>query len=266
MEIKAIKFYKDGFMTQGFAFGGEEGKEKFDNNIKYRAGLTNYLIDTGKEIILVDTGMDVGTPEGQYNPYLAIYNGTKIADYIDVFKSLGYKPEQVTKILLTHKHPDHSGALKSFPNAKIYCSEEESRSPVLKNIPNIIPVQYKDGAYYNFKKCEKIEDGIYLIKAPGHTMGNSIVIVEKNGLYYMIHGDITYTDEAIYENKLSVVFEDINLARETLNNVREFIRNHPTVYISTHTPLGYENLENNRVMDLDNPPKVIPPKDMFDKA
>ena len=56
MEIKAIKFYKDGFMTQGFAFGGEEGKEKFDNNIKYRAGLTNYLIDTGKEIILVDTG------------------------------------------------------------------------------------------------------------------------------------------------------------------------------------------------------------------
>ena len=43
-----------------------------------------------------------------------------------------------------------------------------------------------------------IEDGIYLIKAPGHTMGNSIVIVGK--------------------------------------------------------------------MDLDNPPKVIPPKAMFDKA
>ena len=138
MEIKAIKFYKDGFMTQGFAFGGEEGKEKFDNNIKYRAGLTNYLIDTGEEIILVDTGMDVGTPEGQYNPNLAIYNGTKIADYIDAFKDLGYKPEQVTKILLTHKHPDHSGALKSFPNAKIYCSEEESETPVLKNIANII--------------------------------------------------------------------------------------------------------------------------------
>ena len=57
------------------------------------------------------------------------------------------------------------------------------------------------GAYYYFKKCEKIEDGIYLIKAPAE-------------------------------------------------------------YIFTHTPLGYENLENNKVMDLDNPPKIIPPKDI----
>ena len=60
----------------------------------------------------------------------------------------------------------------------------------------------------------------------------------------MIHGDVTYTDEALYENKLSVVFEDKAAARDTLNQVREFIKNNPTVYVSTHTPLGYENLEN----------------------
>ena len=46
----------------------------------------------------------------------------------------------------------------------------------------------------------------------------------------MLHGDITYVDEALYENKLSVVFEDISAARRTLDEVREFIRNHPTVY------------------------------------
>ena len=148
--------------------------------------------------------------------------------------------------------------IKELIGKEILSNAEENRA---LSIGYDLKVQ----AYYNFKKCEKIEDGIYLIKAQGHTMGNSIVIVEKNGLYYMIHGDITYTDEALYENKLSVVYEDINLARETLDNVREFIRNHPTVYLSTHTPLGYENLENNRVMDLDNPPKVIPPKDIFDK-
>ena len=74
----------------------------------------------------------------------------------------------------------------------------------------------------------------------------------------MFHGDVTYTDEALYENKLSVVFEDIKAARQTLDNVREFIKNHPTVYLSTHTPLGYENLENLKVVDLANPPKTIP--------
>ena len=73
-------------------------------------------------------------------------------------------------------------------------------------------------------------------------------------------GDITYVDEALYKNKLSIVFDDLPAARETLDRVREFIRSHPTVYCSTHTPLGYENLENSTVCDLDNPPERIPPR------
>lgn len=52
MEIKAVKFYKNGFMKQPFAFGGEEGPEKFDSSVNYRSCLQNYLIDTGKEVIL----------------------------------------------------------------------------------------------------------------------------------------------------------------------------------------------------------------------
>ena len=63
MEIKAVKFRKDGFYTQPFAFGGEEGMEKFDKNVRYRGSLQNYLIDTGSEVILVDTGLPTGTPE-----------------------------------------------------------------------------------------------------------------------------------------------------------------------------------------------------------
>lgn len=70
---------------------------------------------------------------------------------------------------------------------------------------------------------------------------------------------ILHTDEALYENKLSIVFEDIGAARETLDNVREFIKNNKTVYLSTHTPLGYENLENNKIIDLENPPESIYP-------
>jgi hypothetical protein len=36
--------------------------------------------------------------------------------------------------------------------------------------------------------------------------------------------------------------------------VREFVSANPTVYLSTHAPLGVENLESRRVVDLDNPP------------
>ena len=109
---------------------------------------------------------------------------------MEAFAALGYKPEQVTKILLTHKHNDHSGELKSFPNAKIYVNADEISADELKGLENIIPVTFTDGAYYNFPDSQKIADGIYFIKAKGHTNGNSIVIVENNGLFYMLHGDI----------------------------------------------------------------------------
>ncbi|MBQ9609616.1 MAG: MBL fold metallo-hydrolase [Lachnospiraceae bacterium] len=257
MEIKAVKFRKDGFYAQPFVFGGEEGADKFDPKVKYRGSLQNYLIDTGDDVILVDTGLPAGTPEEVPDENSAIYTGKDICSYMEAFAALGYKPEQVTKILLTHKHGDHSGELKSFPNAKIYVNEEELSADELQGIDNFVPVSFTDGAYYNFPESQKIQDGIYLVKAKGHTNGNSLVIAENDGLFYMFEADITYVDEALYENKLSVVFDDLPAARETLDRVREFVRNHPTVYMGTHTPQGYENLEAKQVMDLDNPVPTV---------
>ena len=257
MIIKAVKFRRDGFYTQPFVFGGEDGMEKYDLNIRYRGSLQNFLIDTGSEVILVDTGIPAGTPEEHPDENSLAFTGKDICSYMDAFAALGYRPEQVTKILLTHKHADHSGELRSFPNAKVYVNADEMGAAELQGLTNLVPVTFTDGAYHNFPETQKICDGIYFIKAKGHTHGNSIIVVESDGLFYMLHGDITYADEALYENKLSVVFDDLPAARETLDRVREFIRNNPTVYCSTHSPQGYENLEAKRVMDLDNPVPTV---------
>ncbi|MBR3059037.1 MAG: MBL fold metallo-hydrolase [Oscillospiraceae bacterium] len=266
MEIKAVKFRRDGFYSQPFVFGGEDGADKFDSSVRYRGSLQNYLIDTGKEVILVDTGIPAGTPEESPDENSPIFTGKDICSYMEAFAALGYRPEQVTKILLTHKHSDHSGELRSFPNAQIYVNAEEMGAEELKGIPNLVPVRFTDGAYEHFPESQRIADGIIFLKAKGHTNGNSIVVVEEGGLYYMLHGDITYVDEALYENKLSIVFDDPAAARETLDRVREFVRSHPTVYCGTHTPQGYENLEAKRVMDLDHPvPTVLARVDFSEK-
>ena len=186
-----------------------------------------------------------------------IYLGSRIKDYVSALAELGYKPEQVSKILVTHKHEDHTGELRSFPNAKIYIAPEDAEG---LNIPaeRLAKVEYGDGAYYNFPASQKIAEGVYLIEAKGHTKGNSIIIAENDGLFFMFHGDVTYTDEALYENKLSVIYEDKEAARQTLDRVREFIGAHPTVYLSTHTPLGLESLEALRVVDLAHPTETLP--------
>ena len=257
MEIKSVKFRKDGFYTQPFAFGGEEGQDKFDPSVRYRGSLQNYVIDTGEEVILVDTGLPAGTPEETPGEQSLVFTGVDICSYMDALAALGYKPEQVTKILLTHRHSDHSGEIKSFPNAKVYVNAEEMDTAELKDTHNLVPVRFTDGPYYNFPESQKICDGVRFIKAKGHTKGNSLVIAENDGLFYMFQADITYVDEALYENKLSVVFDDLPAARETLDRVREFVKNHPTVYLSTHSPQGYENLEAKRVMDLDHPVPTV---------
>ena len=254
MVIKAVKLYDKGYMTKPFAFGGE-GMEGLDPAVRYRSSLQNFVIDTGSDVILVDTGMPAEVPEAVPDEKTQIYMGRKIRNYVGALAEAGYKPEQVTKILITHKHADHTGELRAFPNAEIYASREECGAQELQ-LPNVVPVDFTDGAYANFEASQKITDGVYLNLATGHTTGNSIVIAEDGGLFYMLHGDVTYTDEALYENKLSVVFEDLPAARKTLDAVRAFIASHPTVYLSTHTPLGYENLEARAVVDLDNPPET----------
>ncbi len=240
MKIMAVKLYEGGEFNEEFLFGGEN-KADGRKDVMYPGSLQNFLIDTGDEVILVDTGLPSETPFKGY---------TKINDYVPALEALGYKPEQVSKILVTHKHPDHTGELRAFPNAKIYIGPEDADALKLTG-GNIIRCEYTDGAYKNFPQSQKIADGVYFIKARGHTNGNSIVIAECDGVYYMMHGDVTYVDAALHANKLSIVFEDKEAARETLDRVRWFIRNNPTVYLSTHTPEGVTNLEGKVIMKLD---------------
>ena len=148
MIIKAVKLYDNGFMAQPFVFGGEEGPAGFDPAVKYRSSLQNFVIDTGSEIILVDTGLPSETPDQVPDENAMLYMGSRVNDYVSALAEAGYKPEQVGKILITHKHLDHTGELRAFPNAQIFASREETKADELQ-YPNVVPVDFTDGAYKN---------------------------------------------------------------------------------------------------------------------
>ncbi len=249
MKIIALEFYENGEMKEEFAFGGTMEKENMDMDKIYPASLQNYLIDTGNEVILVDTGLPVETAEFQKTPNQKIYMGTKVADFVMALHRVGYKVEDIDKVVVTHKHPDHTGELRLFNNAKIYISQIEADAMQLQG-ENIVRVNFQDGNYKNFDRSEKIAAGITMLPAYGHTNGNSILIAEVEGLYYMFHGDVTYTDAALRENQLSIVFENKELAKESLETVRKFIKENDTVYLSTHTPEALISLKQNLIMKL----------------
>ena len=249
MKIIPLKFYDGGYMTQAFAFGGTRDKAACDTNTTYPSSLQNFLIDDGKDVILSDTGLPSNFDDSALKKGSPLWMGNRVATFQEALAKTGYKLEDITKIVVTHKHPDHTGELRMFPNAKIYISQTEADVMKLEG-DNIVRVNFTDGPYKNFPESQRITDTLVMVRAEGHTKGNSVSILQDGDVYYMFHGDVTYTDAALYENELSVIFEDKEKARQTLTRVREFCQNNPTIYCSTHCPEGCLNVEQKKIIKL----------------
>src|SRR6202171_4610326 len=81
---------------------------------------SGFLVNTGKQLILVDAG--AGTWWG----------GGALGRLVGSLRSAGYTPEEVDIVLVTHLHSDHVGGLTTqdgervFSNANVYVAKAES--------------------------------------------------------------------------------------------------------------------------------------------
>lgn len=109
-----IHFLNDGFWWDdgGVQFGivprelWEKEKPANARN-RIRLSLTCPLILTGREIILVDTGIG-----NRLNPReTAIYTPERSGGIISGLRTLGLEPEDVTHVILSHLHFDHVGGV-----------------------------------------------------------------------------------------------------------------------------------------------------------
>ena len=156
------------------------------------SGLNSLLIRTGKQTVLVETGMGNKLSERMIKFY------GQPAQLLANLSAAGIAPEDIDIVINTHLHFDHCGwnttrdkngkIVPTFPRAKYYAPEGEwqyARHPSERDAISYIPENYdplvESGRMTLLKGGEEIVPGISVKTFPGHTAHMQAVIIESGG-------------------------------------------------------------------------------------
>src|SRR5579859_8248888 len=178
---------------------------------------SGFLVNTGKQLILVDVG--TGTWWG----------GGLFGRLAGSLRSAGYTPEEIDIVLLTHLHSDHVGGLTTqdgkrvFPNAEVYVAKAESdfwlspeiaakapkdAQPFFQSAQAIAAPYIKAGKWHTFSGSEPIVDGIQIVPLPGHTPGHTGYEFSSKGQKILFWGDTIHAQRVQLQHpEITTVFD-----------------------------------------------------------
>ena len=206
---------------------------------------TGYLVNTGKQLILVDAG------SGTW------FGGAKFGHLAGNLRSAGYTPEEVDIVLVTHLHSDHIGGLTTpdgkivFPNADIYVAKADSDfwlSPeIAANAPkdaqqffqsaqSIAAPYIKAGKWHTFSDSDQIVDGMQIVPLRGHTPGHTGYEFSSQGKKILFWGDVMHVQRLqLPDPKITVVFDvDPTAALATRDQLLRKLANEDVLIAGPH--------------------------------
>jgi N-acyl homoserine lactone hydrolase len=223
-------------------FTGAVGIWRRDDDLErlVRFPIPAYVIETGQERILVDTGLHpvqaedpgrrYGNPEAVGPAQLELERS--IAEQVDL--------DTLTKVVLTHLHFDHAGGLELLPRSvPIFIQRREweagqDAAAVEKNF--FLPLDYAaidkqvvpvDGDH------DLLGDGsIELLSTPGHTPGHQSVRV---GEKLVIGGDVSHFASGLDDHRFPVFGDDFTAQAASADRLRA-MREAGAVVLPGHDP------------------------------
>jgi glyoxylase-like metal-dependent hydrolase (beta-lactamase superfamily II) len=177
-----------------------------DTRNRIKLALRTTLVKTGKELVLIDTGIG----DKSNDKFNEIYKVKKNYTLENSLKEIGLKPEDINIVINTHLHFDHCGGntrindrgevVPKFPNALYYIQEDEWKIGINPDIrskasyleENYVPLE-KSGNLKLINGDKEIVKGVEVIKTAGHTPGHQIVLIKSEGRTAVYWGDLIPT-------------------------------------------------------------------------
>ncbi|MCP4602540.1 MAG: MBL fold metallo-hydrolase [Proteobacteria bacterium] len=259
------------FLASGFAKVSKGLFAKGEGIKRVRFPMLATLIKKDDYLILFDTGNSTNFI-GEMKPFRYRQNWLfiktlMIPEYNDScdpivyqIKELGFSPEDVKYVIISHMHWDHAGGMKDFPNAKFFVSKKEweaANAPdshkhvyIREQFDNlgldVEPVTTDPGKpILEFPaSLDILGDGsLILVDLPGHTTGSSgLLVTLPTGRRFLLIGDSAYFPEGYEKNKpiswmMQKAVSQGKEAFETLDKLHTVFKNHPEVEIvGSHDP------------------------------
>lgn len=170
-----------------------------DLSMPVQGSINAFLINTGSQLILIDTGAGV------------LY-GDCCGRLLANLRAAGYRPEQVDLVLLTHMHKDHLGGVNlngkaAFPNAVVRASRREADywldarnkvaapaflSSFFDAAAQSVAPYVATGRFQPFDGDAVLAPGIHALAAPGHTPGHTAYVVQSGNQTLLVWGDVIH--------------------------------------------------------------------------
>lgn len=235
-EVFAIRYASHKDRTRARAFLMDD-----NHDAPYPIDFFIWLLRRGDEVILVDTGFDGAEAQSR---------GFELnKDAPAALAPFGVKPQDITKLIVTHLHFDHAGGLHLFPNAHLYMQAAEMayatgpcmchdtlRAPFTgAHVCEAVQRLYS-GKLTFIEGDAEIADGITVHAVGGHSRGLQIVRVRTDSGWLVLASDAAHFYENFQSRKpfpIVVDLEDMLKGFDTL----ERLASSPDLIIPGHDPL-----------------------------
>ena len=235
-EVYALKYSERNSRTRFDSF-------LFDphHNVAHDMDYFVWVLRSGDEIILVDTGYDAGEAKQRGRPILR--------SQTEALAALSITPDQIKHVIITHLHYDHAGCLHEFPEARFYLHPDEMAyatgpcmcEDVLRmpftgaHVCEAVSALYSGRLEFT-NSDHKIADGVTTHRTGGHSRGLQVVRVKTGAGWMCLASDASH----YYENYLTrrpfpivVDLQDMFSGFDTI----QALASKPELVIPGHDPL-----------------------------